>query len=89
MPCPPPGDLLDPGIEPVSLLSPALAGRFFTTSATWEAHDSHRKPISGGEGRRQDERWGTQHIFWKWVEVSWGGVDDGEGRSRGKRWDGG
>ena len=36
-PCPPPGDLPDPGIEPVSLMSPALAGRFFTTSATWEA----------------------------------------------------
>ena len=30
-------DLLDPGIEPKSLMSPALAGRFFTTSATWEA----------------------------------------------------
>ena len=28
---PPPGDLPDPGIEPVSLVSPALAGRFFTT----------------------------------------------------------
>ena len=31
-----PGDLSDPGIEPVSLVFPALAGRFFTTSATWE-----------------------------------------------------
>jgi len=31
-------DLPDPGIEPTSLKSPALAGRFFTTSATWEAH---------------------------------------------------
>ena len=30
-----PGDLPDPGIEPLSLMSPALAGRFFTTSATW------------------------------------------------------
>ena len=37
LPCPPPGDLPDPGTEPVSLLSPALAGGFFTTSATWEA----------------------------------------------------
>ena len=36
-PCPPPGDLPDPGIEPTSLMSPALADRFFTTSATWEA----------------------------------------------------
>ena len=37
LPFPPLGDLPDPGMEPVSLLSPALAGRFFTTSATWEA----------------------------------------------------
>ena len=36
LPCPP-GDLPDPGIETASLMSPALAGRFFTTSATWEA----------------------------------------------------
>ena len=37
LPCPPPGGLPDPGIEPESLMSPALAGGFFTTSATWEA----------------------------------------------------
>ena len=29
-------DLPNPGIEPVSLVSPALAGRFFTTSGTSE-----------------------------------------------------
>ena len=34
---PPPGDLPDPGIEPTSLMSPALAGRFFPASTTWEA----------------------------------------------------
>ena len=37
LPFPPPGDLPDPGIEPASLMSPALAGGFFTSSATWEA----------------------------------------------------
>ena len=31
MPCPPPGDLSDPGIKPTSLASPAWSGRFFTT----------------------------------------------------------
>ena len=31
LPFPPPGDLPNPGIEPVSLESPALASRFFTT----------------------------------------------------------
>ena len=31
LPCSPPGDLSDLGIEPTSLKSPALAGGFFTT----------------------------------------------------------
>ena len=35
---PPSGDLPESGIEPESLTSPALTGRFFTTSATWKAH---------------------------------------------------
>ena len=37
LPCPSPGDLPEPGIKPESLRSPALAGRFFTTSTIWEA----------------------------------------------------
>ena len=37
LPCPTLGDLPDPGIEPESLMFPALAGGFFTTNATWEA----------------------------------------------------
>ena len=37
LPCPPPRDLLNPDIEPVSPVSPALASGFFTTSITWEA----------------------------------------------------
>ena len=32
-----PGDLPNPGIEPVSLMSPGLAGGFFTTSTTSES----------------------------------------------------
>ena len=39
LPCLPPGDIPEPGIEPTSLMSPALAGGFFTTSTTW-----HRAP---------------------------------------------
>ena len=34
LPFPSPGDLPDAGIEPASFVSPALAGRFFATSAT-------------------------------------------------------
>ena len=37
LPCPPPGDLPDSGIEPTVLMSPALADGFFITGATWEA----------------------------------------------------
>ena len=37
LPCPPPGDLPDPGIEPVSLMSLALTGGLCTTGTTWEA----------------------------------------------------
>ena len=36
LPCLPPGDLPDVGIEPVSLMSSALAGGFSTISTTWE-----------------------------------------------------
>ena len=37
MPCPPPGNLPNPGIKLTPLTSPALAGRFLTTSKTWDA----------------------------------------------------
>ena len=38
LPFPFPGDLPELGIELTSLVSPALAGGFFTTSTTWETH---------------------------------------------------
>ena len=44
LPCPPPGDLPDPGIKPTSFMFPALAGGFFTTSTTWEALSSPTNP---------------------------------------------
>ena len=34
LPCPSQGDLPDPGIESVALISPALAGRFFLSLAS-------------------------------------------------------
>ena len=34
LPVPTPGDLPNPGVEPTSLVSPALAGGFFTTCTT-------------------------------------------------------
>ena len=58
--CPPPGDLPDPGTEPVSLTSPALAGEFFTTRVTWEAHLNHMPPI----------KYRTEESSWKWLNIT-------------------
>ena len=38
LPCPPPGDLPDPGIRPSYSLSPALANMFFTTEVKSLSH---------------------------------------------------
>ena len=56
LPCPPPGDLPTPGIKPASLMFPALAGGFFSTSATWEASvtgmgGTHKKCRGRGRGK--------------------------------------
>ena len=42
LPFPSPGHLPNPRIKPVSLMSPALAGGFFTTSATWEVLEQNK-----------------------------------------------
>ena len=43
LPRPPPGDLPDPGIDPTSLKSSALAGGLFTTATIWETQRSPRE----------------------------------------------
>ena len=50
LPCPPTRVLPDPGIEPTSLMSPALAGGLFTTSAIWEAPLSSRDSETSSKG---------------------------------------
>ena len=67
-------DVPDPGIEPMSLVSPVLAGRFFTTSTIWEAHThthTHtplfqiKKQISLKIGllrKRSYPQWNFQHV---------------------------
>ena len=57
LPFPSLGDLLDSGIEPASLMSPALAEVFFTTSATWvkpEGNSNNSRVLLPGKshGRR-------------------------------------
>ena len=45
LPFPSSGDLPDPGIEPASLTSSALAGGFFTINVTWEAPYMYLKKV--------------------------------------------
>ena len=44
LPCPPLGYIPHPGTGPVSVTSLALAGRFFSTSTTWEAQAGNLAP---------------------------------------------
>ena len=67
-PCPCPGALPNPRIEPTYLLSLALAGGFFTTSTTWEA-TSLRVP-----GESDENRYIVMHnvrtIHWPHMHIS-------------------
>ena len=61
LPFPSLGYLPNSGIEPVCLTSPALAGRFFTTSATWEV-------------LKKAEHWRIAFELWWWrrlLRVPW------------------
>ena len=46
LPFPSPGDLPNPGIKPVSLVSPALAGRFFTTASPEKPKEWAKHPLN-------------------------------------------
>ena len=54
LPSPSPGDLPEPGIEPLSLESPALAGRFFST--TWLFNRYFKFKMANRERERERER---------------------------------
>ena len=54
LPCPLPGDFHNPGIEPVSLTCPALAGGFFTTSAPGKPKDASNQIITFSVEKRHE-----------------------------------
>ena len=56
-PFPPPGDAPNPGIKPKFLMSPASIGRFFASSATWEAHNKACIFIKSIEEAMGSSRW--------------------------------
>ena len=45
LPCPPPGDLPAPGIEPMSAVSPALQADYFTAKPPVEPTDIHSSAV--------------------------------------------
>ena len=55
---PPPGDLPDPGIQPAYLMSPVLADRFFTISASWPGV----KPLPPALGVWSFNHWTTREV---------------------------
>ena len=75
LPCPPPGNLPIQEIEPKSLRYPALAGRFFTTSPTWEAQNIHTYWIIWGCQRMRDNWcipcYCRRRIFWSAHTLCW------------------
>ena len=68
LPYPPPGDLPNPGIELGSLTSPALAGRFFTTQATWEALSNGKWWLTVS---LEIEKVTMQNIYMVWLFLVW------------------
>ena len=59
-----------PGIKLKSLTSPALAGRFFTTRATWEVHID----TNSDEVQKQQMTWKKTHRL-DYTEDTWNGID--------------
>ena len=78
LPFPPPGDRPDPGTEPTSLMSSALAGGFFTTRATWETpvdiggrvgQKAHRCSLQAAVSRNvEQESESFQPTSWRFSE---------------------
>ena len=72
LPCPPPGDLLNPWIKSASLTSSTLAGGFFTTRATWETcngdYSSKVERVTEIKNRLLDSV-GEGGMIWGWDDL--------------------
>ena len=53
LPFPSPGELPNPGIKPLYLMSPALSGRFFTTSTIWEETMAYVRNLKKKKKKRE------------------------------------
>ena len=84
LPCPPPGDLPDPGTEARSLTFSALAGRFFITNTAWHLTPNHyqRAFLQSPGLARSSACWPLtltvspeQTTTWLLWDGTWGGGD--------------
>ena len=66
---PSPGDLPDSGIKPMSPTSATLAGRFFTTSSTWEAHSGILLGKVEGQRKLRDRDY-SLYLWLCWVFIA-------------------
>ena len=89
LPYPSPGDLPYPGIKPMSVASLALAGGFFTTSATWDAatwelsNSSRQADFSlRCNNCRNEDNWQQNIIVMEGNQVSLESMEE-PGKSRG------
>ena len=71
LPRPPPGDRLYPGIKSASLMPPALAGRFFTSSTTWETHFMHSSVICQSKLQWDITSHWSEWPLWKKKKTLW------------------
>ena len=60
-PFPTPGHLFNPGIQPMTLVFPALVGGFFTTGATCKALDAAKYPAVTRTASPQYELFNSKH----------------------------
>ena len=77
--------LPNPGMEPVSLASPSLAGGFFTTSTCWEArltwtHEEYHQ--EGRYGWRQESRKEQKHCVITWEVFKEGNKHQDSGKEK-------
>ena len=77
LPCPPPGDLPDPGNEPISPASPALAGRFLTADPLGKLiNNQNLSPHSSGGWEVQDQDAGRFIVWWGSLPCSYMAVSE-------------
>ena len=76
LPCCSPENLPDPGIKPMSLMSPAVGGRFFITSTNWEAYLTDLVSLINQPAREkmQRRRWHPTPVLLPGKSQGWGSL---------------